>query len=441
MSSTSYFRSRYYPSSSRALLTSRSPSPMEQYNDLSTRYQQLTDKYVNLKQKYRDFSKYSPWSHTSNDSDELSRLSAARYRSPTPVIAPATPRQASRVPERYTSSSYRTPPPAAAFNNMSLDEPEEPLLTSEAIMRKYRSPLTERQVERESPRMKNPSILDRELEIIMPRYKQREELERKEALLRKKEPTPPPAKTAREESVENGYSAEGLPPVPYTSRYDNNKYALKYHHNVAAKHRTHANVPKYESFVPVKVKPARKFVCSARELNEIIVEPSGGVYVLPNEPYNEVYPDVFIGDMHTALCTQQLRALGITHVLNASQKDPRPGVQEPGYYVNTTAQYYRRVGIEFLGVPATDSLSFDISQYFQDAASFIDSALHTNGLGISRSATLVLAFLMLRRGMTAQDAMRTVRAKRQIIPNESFLRQLVELNSKLMSDRRNYYRK
>lgn len=66
----------------------------------------------------------------------------------------------------------------------------------------------------------------------------------------------------------------------------------------------------------------------------------------------------------------------MTHVLNAAQK---ANCQEPGYYVNTSAQYYRRVGIEFLGVPATDSITFDLSQYFEQAASFIDSALHTDG--------------------------------------------------------------
>jgi hypothetical protein len=37
--------------------------------------------------------------------------------------------------------------------------------------------------------------------------------------------------------------------------------------------------------------------CTARELTRIITEPSGGDYALPFEPYNEVYPGVYIGDM------------------------------------------------------------------------------------------------------------------------------------------------
>ncbi|XP_065347793.1 uncharacterized protein LOC135944630 isoform X1 [Cloeon dipterum] len=441
--STSYFKSRYFPSCPRTPAASPRRTPMEQYDDLATRYQQLTDKYANLREKYSNASnggsKYSPWSHASS---EERVLMAPRYKSPSPVATTKLPtsRHASKGPELYTSRVYRTPPPSSFLDLGPSADVDRESLTSEAIMKKYRSPLIERQVE--SPRMKSPSILDKEMEILLPRYRQRE---RMEALL-KKEATPPP----KPAPTENVYAADGLPPTApstYSSpRYDN-KYALKYQHHHVDKHRTHASVPKYETFTPLRVSPARKFTCSVKELSHLITEPSGGVYVLPTDAYNEVYPDLFIGDMHTALCTQQLRAIGITHVLNASQKDSRPG-QEPGYYVNTTAQYYRRADIEFLGVPATDSLSFDISQYFNDAAAFIDSALRIGGRvlvhchqGISRSATLVLAFLMMRRGMTAQDAMKTVRARRQIIPNESFLRQLVELNSRLMGDRRNYYTK
>lgn len=51
--------------------------------------------------------------------------------------------------------------------------------------------------------------------------------------------------------------------------------------------------------------------------------------------------------------------------------------------------------------------------------------------GVSRSATLVLAFLMIKRGMTAEDAVRTVRTKREICPNDGFLQQLCDLNEKL----------
>jgi protein-tyrosine phosphatase len=52
--------------------------------------------------------------------------------------------------------------------------------------------------------------------------------------------------------------------------------------------------------------------------------------------------------------------------------------------------------------------------------------------GISRSATLVLAFLMIKEGLSAQDAMRTVRREREIRPNNGFLKQLCYLNDILI---------
>ena len=51
--------------------------------------------------------------------------------------------------------------------------------------------------------------------------------------------------------------------------------------------------------------------------------------------------------------------------------------------------------------------------------------------GRSRSASLVLAYLMKERHLTLQDATRTVRFKREICPNEGFLQQLCNLNDKL----------
>lgn len=54
-------------------------------------------------------------------------------------------------------------------------------------------------------------------------------------------------------------------------------------------------------------------------------------------------------------------------------------------------------------------------------------------VGASRSATIVIAFLMIKRHMTVQEAVRMVRSKREIAPNEGFLQQLCNLNDKLHS--------
>lgn len=155
---------------------------------------------------------------------------------------------------------------------------------------------------------------------------------------------------------------------------------------------------------------------------------------LPREPYNEVYPGVLLGDGPTALCVGMLRRLGVTHVLNAAC-----GRDASLCLVNTGPALYRAAGIRFLGIEALDMVGFRLDRFFDEAAEFIDSALAEPGgrvfvhchQGISRSATLVLAFLMLRRRLSAREAVRLVRARREIVPNRGFLRQLCLLEHRL----------
>lgn len=52
-------------------------------------------------------------------------------------------------------------------------------------------------------------------------------------------------------------------------------------------------------------------------------------------------------------------------------------------------------------------------------------------VGVSRSATLVLAYLMLQQQLSLQQAIITVRERRWIFPNRGFLRQLCQLDQQL----------
>nr|XP_020445346.1 dual specificity protein phosphatase 26-like [Monopterus albus] len=85
--------------------------------------------------------------------------------------------------------------------------------------------------------------------------------------------------------------------------------------------------------------------------------------------------------------------------------------------------------ITYMGIEAHDSCDFDISVHFCAAADFIHRALSSGG--VSRSATLVLAYLMLKQNLTLVEAICAVKDKRGIIPNRGFLRQLIKLNGQL----------
>lgn len=57
-------------------------------------------------------------------------------------------------------------------------------------------------------------------------------------------------------------------------------------------------------------------------------------------------------------------------------------------------------------------------------------------VGVSRSATLVLAYLMLKQNLTLVEAICAVKESRGVIPNRGFLRQLIKLDEQLFGKHR-----
>ncbi|XP_054133179.1 dual specificity phosphatase 29 [Melozone crissalis] len=151
---------------------------------------------------------------------------------------------------------------------------------------------------------------------------------------------------------------------------------------------------------------------------------------------NEVWPNLYIGDEKTALDRYSLEKAGFTHILNAAHGQRN---------VDTGAQYYSSMALQYHGVEADDLPTFDLSQFFYSASKFIDNALQDErskvlvhcAMGRSRSATLVLAYLMIHKNMTVVDAIEQVARHRCIMPNRGFLKQLRELDIELALQRRN----
>lgn len=83
-------------------------------------------------------------------------------------------------------------------------------------------------------------------------------------------------------------------------------------------------------------------------------------------------------------------------------------------------------------VPIQDSRNEPIETYFEQCCQFIDetpgAVLVHCAAGVSRSATLVIAYLMKRKGMPFLEAYSFVKERRPIIrPNEGFLIKLQSL--------------
>ncbi|XP_039097841.1 serine/threonine/tyrosine-interacting-like protein 2 isoform X2 [Hyaena hyaena] len=154
---------------------------------------------------------------------------------------------------------------------------------------------------------------------------------------------------------------------------------------------------------------------------------------IPWNEVDEVWPNIFIAEKSVAVNKGRLKRLGITHILNAAH----------GTGVYTGPEFYTGLEIQYLGVEVDDFPEVDISQHFRKAAEFLDEALLTyrgkvlvsSEMGVSRSAALVVAYLMIFHDMAVLDALRAVRRRRAIRPNDGFLRQLRELNERLMDER------
>nr|XP_061822075.1 dual specificity protein phosphatase 13A-like [Nerophis lumbriciformis] len=144
---------------------------------------------------------------------------------------------------------------------------------------------------------------------------------------------------------------------------------------------------------------------------------------------DEVWPNIYIGNVSVAQTKTALVQLGITHVLNAAHSK-KGSIGNQGFYGKD---------FEYCGIPADDSTHFDLDVYFRPAADFIHKGLKApHGkvlvhciMGMSRSSTLVLAYLMIYQHLPLERALQRLVKKRAIYPNRNFLALLLDLDLQL----------
>ncbi|XP_048419631.1 dual specificity protein phosphatase 13-like [Stegostoma tigrinum] len=149
---------------------------------------------------------------------------------------------------------------------------------------------------------------------------------------------------------------------------------------------------------------------------------------------DEVWPNLYIGDLVIAHDKKQLKKMGITHVLNAAHSK----------WGSVGDQIFYGKKINYFGIAADDSPDFDLSVYFYTAAEQIHQTLNSPNvkllvhciLGMSRSASLVLAYLMIHHNRSLLDAVNRLILYRPVSPNRGFLEQLRKLDIKLNEEKK-----
>jgi len=140
----------------------------------------------------------------------------------------------------------------------------------------------------------------------------------------------------------------------------------------------------------------------------------------PPQPPTEIVPRLFLSDISAAECISVLRNLGITHVLSAM----------PGLVALPPS-----VPVINLQISLQDNPFAELAEHLPRSTAFIMDALrdpHARVLvhcvqGVSRSTSIVCAYLIAQYGWSPQQAVAYVKSKRtHADPNPGFVSQLGE---------------
>lgn len=131
---------------------------------------------------------------------------------------------------------------------------------------------------------------------------------------------------------------------------------------------------------------------------------------------NEVIEGIYLGAIGSSYDYEELKKLGITHIISviAGYEPPYPDK------------------FKYMVINALDDCNTNILECFDDANNFINDAFENNGkvlihcvFGRSRSATILSSYMIKSYGMLPYNVIDIIKLKRKIIePNEYFKRQL-----------------
>ncbi|XP_029381577.1 dual specificity phosphatase 28 [Echeneis naucrates] len=135
---------------------------------------------------------------------------------------------------------------------------------------------------------------------------------------------------------------------------------------------------------------------------------------------------LFISNSRSACSSELLRKEAVTLCVNVSRQQPFPSGD-----------------LTKLQVPVYDDPNEDLYSHFDRCADVIQAEAERGGRSVvyckngrSRSATVVIAYLMKHRGMTLTAAVQKVKTARHVVePNPGFLSQLQRYEQELKTRR------
>ncbi|XP_049403014.1 protein-tyrosine-phosphatase MKP1-like [Solanum stenotomum] len=143
-----------------------------------------------------------------------------------------------------------------------------------------------------------------------------------------------------------------------------------------------------------------------------------------NKECSKIVDHIYLGSDTVAKNRDILRENGITHVLNCV------GFSCPEYFKDDLV--YKTLWLQDSPTEDITSILYDVFDYFEDVREQGGRVFVHCFQGVSRSASLVIAYLMWKEGMSFEDAFQHVKAARGVTnPNMGFACQLLQCQKRV----------
>ena len=161
--------------------------------------------------------------------------------------------------------------------------------------------------------------------------------------------------------------------------------------------------------------------CTINKLKSLMTYSFGGNY-----EGHKILDNIYLGAIDSVYDTEELKKIGITHILSviAGFSPPYPD------------------DFKYLVLNALDTENTYLQEYFEVSNEYIENAIENDGkvlihcmAGRSRSVTILAAYIIKKFGINVEETIKSIKKQRDIVePNPNFLVQLKEYYKKLYNE-------
>lgn len=146
-------------------------------------------------------------------------------------------------------------------------------------------------------------------------------------------------------------------------------------------------------------------------------------FVSNTRKLDHIVDNIYLGNWYDSISPERLKQSNIKRILTLNRENKHTDIE---------LSMFRKLGIQYKYITIDDSKYSNILSHIDESLKFIridgDNILIHCSAGISRSVSIVIAYLIKYKNMTVDQALNFIREKRSIAnPNIGFISQLKSL--------------